>query len=98
MNQYLFCRTHAEPTPKMQIKLAFWILGICNFKIIGIGNTSRSMSVAMFSTAVAMYNGVRFRQVPSVMKTSKFFITGVQVKIKGNTKAMLYPITRNMLI
>jgi hypothetical protein len=82
----------------MQINPAFWIFGICSFKIIGIGSTRRRTSVAMFSTAVAMYNGVRFRQVPPVMKTSKFFMIGVQVKIKGNTRAMLYPITRNMLI
>jgi hypothetical protein len=81
----------------MQINPAFWIFGICSFKIIGMGKTSRRTSVTIFNTAVAMYNGVRLRQVPPVMKTSKFFMTGVQVKIKGNTSAMLYPTTRNML-
>jgi hypothetical protein len=46
--------TYNDPTPKMQIKPAFWALGICNLTTMGIGSTRSKMSVTIFNTAVAM--------------------------------------------
>lgn len=54
-----------------------------------MGKTSRMMSVSMFKTAVAMNTGVRSMQDPSVIVISKFLLTGLHAKIKGNTRATL---------
>jgi hypothetical protein len=65
---------------------------------MGTGRTSKRRSVAMFNTAVAMYNGVLSMQLPAVMVTSQFLRKGVQAKMRGETSAMLYPTTRNILV
>jgi len=89
--------THSEPTPKIHINPIFCARGICSLTTIGTGRTSNKISVAIFNTAVAIYRGVLSMQLPSVIVTSQFRRKGVQAKISGKTRAMLYPTTRNML-
>ena len=50
----LYSSTHSEPTPKIHINPNFCARGICSLTTIGTGSTSNKISVAMFSTAVAI--------------------------------------------
>lgn len=81
----------------MQMIPAFCALGIWRLTIIGIGNTSKIISVTIFRMAVAMNRGVLSMQLPAVIVISQPLSKGRHEKIKGNTNAILYPMTRNIL-